>query len=102
MKTSTFIALFLFLSTTMFAQLKVVELPPSIHSNTTSVEIRRVTLSDTAAVLDIDAFFRPGWWIKIASGSYLLAERKTAQTFHSVGFPGVDTMKKELAKAFEE
>ncbi len=76
MKTSTFIALFVALSTTMFAQLKVVDIPPVMHSNTTSVEIHRVTLTDTATVLDIDAFFRPGWWIKIASGSYLLADGK--------------------------
>jgi len=76
MKTSTFIALFVALSTTIFAQLKVVDIPPVMHSNTTTVEIHRVTLADTATVLDIDAFFRPGWWIKIASGSYLLADGK--------------------------
>jgi len=64
------------LSTTIFAQLKVVDIPPVMHSNTTTVEIHRVTLADTATVLDIDAFFRPGWWIKIASGSYLLADGK--------------------------
>jgi len=40
------------------------------------VEISKVTLSDTATVLDIAAFYRPGWWIKIVSDSYLLADGK--------------------------
>jgi thiol-disulfide isomerase/thioredoxin len=78
MKTTqlTFVALCMLVSMTMQAQQKVVELPPSMHSNTTSVEIHRVTLDDTATVLDMDAFFRPGWWIKIASDSYLMADGK--------------------------
>lgn len=55
---------------------KVIELPPSVFSNNRAVEISRVTLSDTATVLDIAAFYRPGWWIKIVSDSYLLADGK--------------------------
>ena len=35
---------------------KVIELPPSVFSNNRAVEISRVTLSDTATVLDIAAF----------------------------------------------
>lgn len=78
MKTTqlAFVALCMLVSMTMQAQQKVVELPPSMHSNTTSVEIHRVTLDDTATELDMDAFFRPGWWIKITSDSYLMADGK--------------------------
>ncbi|HBG40009.1 MAG TPA: hypothetical protein DDW85_01180 [Porphyromonadaceae bacterium] len=77
MKTkTTFTLLLVALTMGAFAQQREVALPPSVHSNTTSVEIRRATLADTATVLDIDAFFRPGWWIKIASDSYLQADGK--------------------------
>lgn len=53
---------------------KKIELPPVVHSNTTTLEIRSVTLSEDATVLEIDAFFTPRWWIKIASDSYLQAD----------------------------
>ncbi len=77
MKTTqmTIIALFMMASMAIQAQ-QAVEKPASMHSNTTSVEIHRVTLSDDATVLDMDAFYRPGWWIKITSESYLMAEGK--------------------------
>ena len=35
---------------------------------------QKVTLSDVATVLDIDASFRPGFWIRVVSDTYLLAE----------------------------
>ncbi|MFA5651576.1 MAG: hypothetical protein WC914_10625, partial [Proteiniphilum sp.] len=58
------------------AQNRIVEKPASMHSNTTTVEIGKVTLTDTATVVDIEAFFQPGWWIRIVSDSYLLADGK--------------------------
>jgi|AGTN01.3.fsa_nt_gi Redoxin. len=79
MKTTqlTLIVLFILVSMAiMQAQHRIVEQPPGMHSNTNTVEIHRVTLTDTATVLDIDAFFRPGWWIRIVSDSYLLADGK--------------------------
>lgn len=76
MKTTKMVltGLFILASVSLQAQNNVVETPSTMHSNTTLVEIHRVTLTDTATVLDIDAFFRPGWWIKIVSDSYLLAD----------------------------
>lgn len=50
---------------------KVIEQPPFIVSNTTSIEIGKVVISDTATVLHVYARYRPKSWIKIASGSYL-------------------------------
>ena len=78
MKTTKFliVALLMLLSAGVKAKDKVVELPPAVFSNNRSVEISKVTLSDTATVLDIAAFYRPGWWIKIVSDSYLLADGK--------------------------
>ena len=78
MKTTKFliVAMLMLLSAGVKAKDRVVELPPAVFSNTRSVEIGKVTLSDTATVLDIAAFYRPGWWIKIASDSYLLADGK--------------------------
>lgn len=58
------------------AQTKSVELPPVVFANTRSIEISRVLLSDTATVLYIEAFFTPGYWIKIVSDSYLQAGGK--------------------------
>lgn len=65
-----------FMAMSLTAQNKIVERPASVHSNTTIVEIERVVLTDTATVLDIAAFYRPKWWIKITSDSYLLADGK--------------------------
>lgn len=78
MKTTkmTAIALFILVSMAIQAQHNVVEKPVSMHSNTTTLEIHRVTLTDTATVLDMDAFFRPGWWIRVVSDSYLMADGK--------------------------
>lgn len=78
MKTKTVLLVLLFMaSIATYAQPnKKIELPPVLHSNTTTVEIRNVILSEDATVLDIDAFFNPGWWIKITSESYLLADGK--------------------------
>lgn len=53
------------------AKNKVIEEPPFCVRNTTSIEVSKVTLSDTATVLSIYAKYRPKNWIKIASGSYL-------------------------------
>jgi thiol-disulfide isomerase/thioredoxin len=55
---------------------KVVEKPYTRFANTTTIEIDKVTLSDTETVLDINAFFRPGNWIRIVSDTYLLANGK--------------------------
>lgn len=35
------------------------------------LEVEKVETSDTATILHLDAFFRPGWWIRIAPDSYI-------------------------------
>ncbi len=56
------------------AQSRLVELPPAAYANTRTLEISKVALSDTATVLDMEAFFTPGYWIRVVSDSYLLAD----------------------------
>ena len=48
--------------------------PPFIARSSSTIEIDRVVVSDTATVLDIKAFFRPHNWIQISNESYLLAD----------------------------
>lgn len=53
------------------AQERMIEQPPFSNWSSTSIEVDKVALSDTATVLHIKAFYRPKNWIKIASGSFL-------------------------------
>ena len=54
---------------------RVIEKPVFLASNTTSIEVSKVSLTDSTTVLDIFARFRPGWWIKIASTGYLADDK---------------------------
>ena len=56
------------------AKNRVVKQPPFIARSSSTIEIDRVVVSDTATVLDIKAFFRPHNWIQISNESYLLAD----------------------------
>lgn len=53
---------------------RVVKQPPFIVRNSSTIEIDRIVVSDTATVLDVKAFFRPHNWIQISGESYLLAD----------------------------
>ena len=55
---------------------KSVELPPATFANTRSLEFAKVTLTDSVTVIDVEAFYTPGYWIKIVSDSYLQADGK--------------------------
>ena len=48
-----------------------------------TLDISKVELSDTATVLYTDAYFRPHYWIKISSESYLQAERQKYALKHT-------------------
>ena len=52
---------------------RVVKQPPFIARSSSTIEIDRVVVSDTATVLDVKAFFRPHNWIQISNESYLLS-----------------------------
>ncbi|NLZ96255.1 MAG: TlpA family protein disulfide reductase [Bacteroidales bacterium] len=53
---------------------KTIELPPASFANSRTLEMAKVTLTDSVTVLDVAAFYTPEYWIKIASDSYLLAD----------------------------
>lgn len=61
----------LLLYCTVQAKNRVIEEPPFCVRNTTSIEVSKVVLSDTATVLHIYAKYRPKYWIQISAGSYL-------------------------------
>lgn len=61
----------LLLCCTLQAKNRVIEQPPFCVRNNTSIEVSKIVLSDTATILHIYANYRPKYWIKIASSSYL-------------------------------
>jgi thiol-disulfide isomerase/thioredoxin len=100
----------------LFASQIVIERPPFSISNTTTVEVEKIILSDTATVLYMKAFYRAGWWIQIASGTYIQADGKkwmvksaegiefdkectmdsTGQKSFALIFPSIDRATKQL------
>lgn len=74
-----------FVASGMQAQTKTVERPPVMYGNTRLVEFSKVTLSDTATVLDVEATYQPGYWIKIVSDTYLKAGDKKYMVLHGEG-----------------
>ncbi|WP_027326030.1 TlpA family protein disulfide reductase [Bacteroides pyogenes] len=70
-KNTWIICLLLCAACAMQAKERVIERPPFIAWNSTSIEIDKLVISDTATVAYIKAFYRPKFWIKIAKGSFL-------------------------------
>ena len=62
--------------TSIQAKERIVELPAFDAWSSTSLEVQKIVLNDTATIVYIDAFYRPHNWIKIATGSYLQANGK--------------------------
>lgn len=67
------------------AQKKVIETPPFTVSNSKTLEISKVHLSEKETSLEVKAFFTPNYWIKIASDSYLKANGKKYKITGSEG-----------------
>ncbi|MDR0961507.1 MAG: TlpA family protein disulfide reductase [Mediterranea sp.] len=61
-----------------FSNRGLVEKPQVIGTNTTSIEVEKVALSDTSTVLYIKAYYYPKMWIRIASSSFLLDNEGTS------------------------
>ena len=72
MKKITFIAILLLCIYSLTkAKEKVIEQPPFIAWTSTSIQVDKVVLSDTATVLYIKAFYHPKQWIRISGQSFL-------------------------------
>ena len=54
---------------------RVIEKPVFLASNTTSIEVSKVTLTDSTTVLDIFARYQPKYWIRIAQSSCLTDDK---------------------------
>lgn len=63
--------------TTLQAQERVVEQPAFDAWSSTTLEIDKIVLSDTATVFYIDAYFRPKYWIQVVKETTLRADGKT-------------------------
>lgn len=73
----TITSLIVFFCCTMLqAKERIVELPAFNAWSSTSIEVQKIVLNDTATIVYIDAFYRPNNWIKIAKDSYLQADGK--------------------------
>ncbi|WP_300761267.1 thioredoxin-like domain-containing protein [uncultured Parabacteroides sp.] len=77
MKQTLLICLLLLGCTGLQAQERVVEQPAFDAWNSTTMEIDKIVLSDTATVFYIDAYYRPKYWIQVAKGTTLRADGKT-------------------------
>lgn len=64
-------SLLLCIGSTLQAKERVIDRPPFCVRNTTSIEVSKVVISDTATVLHVYAKYRPHNWIQIAPESYL-------------------------------
>lgn len=56
---------------TVQAKDRVIERPPFLAWSSNSIEIDKIVMSNTATTLYVKAFYRPKYWIKIATGSFL-------------------------------
>ena len=56
---------------TIQAKDRVIERPPFLAWSSNSIEIDKIVMSDTVTTVYIKAFYRPKYWIKIATGSFL-------------------------------
>lgn len=71
MKKITFVCLFATLTSLVYAQQRVIERPPFMVWNMSTLEISKITLDDKATILDINAYGRAKTRITIASESWL-------------------------------
>ncbi len=69
------------------AKTKVIERPPFSVWNSTTIEIEKIVLSDTATVLFIKAFFYPNQWIRIDTETYLRVNGEKVKMQKSEGIP---------------
>lgn len=71
-----------------FSNRGTIDKPFITSASTNTFSIERVTLSDTATVLDAVVNFRPGWWFQVADSSYIVAD---GQKYSMTGIEGIAT-----------
>ena len=78
-----FVSIFFVFTVGIQAKTRIVEKPPYVYSSTTMLEIPRVTLTDTATIVDFDVYYRAGK--RLSSVLPSLWSTVTAVVMHSVG-----------------
>ena len=76
------------------SQTKVLDYPEVEYSNTKSLELYQVEMTDTALILHGDLYNRPGYWVSISSSS-VLKGRTTGKTYRLVRATGIELDKQE-------
>lgn len=71
MKKLALISLLLCIFYSVQAKEKVIERPHFLAWSSSSIEVDKIVMTDTATVVYIKAFYHPKNWIKIAKGTYL-------------------------------
>lgn len=56
---------------TVQAKDRVIERPPFLAWSSNSIEVDKIVMSDTVTTVFVKAYYRPKYWIKIATGSFL-------------------------------
>lgn len=64
---------------------RMIERPVFTVRNSNTLEIDKIVLNDTATIFYIDAFYRPKYWIRIDSGTYLRAGEQKLPIIRSKG-----------------
>lgn len=85
MKQTFFLLIWLLGSTCLQAQDRIIEQPAFDAWNSTTLEVQKIVLSDTATVLHIDAYFRPKFWIQVVKETTLEANGKSYPIRSAVG-----------------
>ncbi|WP_080905521.1 TlpA disulfide reductase family protein [Parabacteroides sp. Marseille-P3160] len=80
-----FLFLLAFASLSGTAQEIVIERPPFSIWNYTSVEIDKIILSDTATILYMTGYEKPGQWIRIAQETYIRANGEKKMLRYATG-----------------
>ena len=64
---------------------KVVERPSFGVRTSNTLEINKIVMNDSATVFYVDAFYHPNYWIRIDSGTHLVANGKNYRILRSEG-----------------
>lgn len=78
-----FVSIFFVFTVGIQAKTRIVEKPSYVYSSTTMLEIPRVTLTDTATIVDFDVYYRAEKRLNSVLPS--LWSTVTAVVMHSVG-----------------
>lgn len=78
-----FVSIFFVFTVGIQAKTRIVEKPPYVYSSTTILEIPRVTLTDTATIVDFEVYYRAGKTVEFSSSLALVDGNGCRYAFRS-------------------